>query len=158
MCLPRASRPMKRRGFSKIALVVLALALAGLAGKRLSSSHSHSTLARAAFPGSAGVSPASGSAGILPTKGNASVPDAAGKMPALAVTGSPTNKLFSTAETFWSQPIAESPFAAFHDWAEKYVNASSTEKPALEAEGLQLARERRGELREFPDRLEQLVF
>jgi hypothetical protein len=46
-----------------------------------------------------------------------------------------TNPLFETGDVRWRQPIFEEPFAKFHDWAERYVAASASEKVAAEAEG-----------------------
>jgi PKD repeat protein len=46
----------------------------------------------------------------------------------------------------WSEPVAEGDFERFRLWTERYRAASTENKPALEAEGVQLATARREEL------------
>src|SRR2546423_15570902 len=57
-----------------------------------------------------------------------------------------TNGLFATAESFWDQPIAEEPFARFHDWVEQYQSAQREVKVRLESEGMELVGARRASL------------
>jgi len=72
-----------------------------------------------------------------------------------------SNILFRTAAIWWQQPIAEEPFARFHDWAERYVAAPLADKAALETEGIYLSKERRQALvtliRSDPERALQLA-
>jgi len=51
------------------------------------------------------------------------------------------------ADELWRQVPAEHDFAAFRDWAERYRAAVAGEQSALEAEGVQLARARREDLK-----------
>src|SRR5580765_1632172 len=44
-----------------------------------------------------------------------------------------TNALFRTPEILWSEPVAEEAFARFKDWADRYLQATAAEKPALVA-------------------------
>lgn len=60
-----------------------------------------------------------------------------------------TKKQLATApEKLWSTPATEPTFARFQDWVQRYQNAANeSERATLEAEGVQIAAERRGELR-----------
>ena len=57
--------------------------------------------------------------------------------------------VFETAEARWQKPIAEEPFARFHDWANAYLAASPEKRSLLEEQGLELARERRVALKQL---------
>jgi len=90
---------------------------------------------------------------------------AAGMTPEEKVTpvsaSAPTNSLFQTASLRWQQPIAEEPFAAFHDWAERYLSASASERAGMLAEGVTLAQARRAALKSLiqtdPERALELI-
>ncbi len=58
-------------------------------------------------------------------------------------TGMSTNSVLVSANSRWTQPIFEEPFAKFHDWAERYLAGSAIEKLSLETEGVKLGRARR---------------
>jgi len=60
-----------------------------------------------------------------------------------------TNALFRTPDRLWDEPIQEEAFARFHDWAENYLKTTASQKPALELEGLELAKSRREALRDL---------
>jgi len=69
------------------------------------------------------------------------------KVPPLASAILTTNSLFLTASHHWQQPIAEEPFAVFHDWAERYLAAATFEQAGMIAEGVTLAQARRAALK-----------
>jgi hypothetical protein len=58
--------------------------------------------------------------------------------------------LASSPEKLWSTPATEPTFSRFQDWVQRYNNSTSDSmRAALEAEGVQIAAERRGELRQL---------
>ena len=57
--------------------------------------------------------------------------------------------LASSPEKLWSTPATEPTFSRFQDWVQRYTTTSESERAALEAEGVQIAAERRGELRQL---------
>jgi hypothetical protein len=128
---------MKPRVLFRIALVVLAISLAGLAGK---------WAFRAQSLGNSASRPTS-----VPTPAPQPVaPIATPTSPTTVAAvddNAITNRLFLTPESFWASPIAERSFAAFHDWAEQYLSSLPAGKAALEGEGTELARARREDLR-----------
>ena len=79
-----------------------------------------------------GVTPLSSQVGI-PAEGKASP----------ARVSAPTNTLFRTASYYWQQPIAEEPFAIFHDWTERYLAASASDQAGMVAGGVAFAQARR---------------
>src|SRR6266567_7961636 len=54
-----------------------------------------------------------------------------------------SKSLFHRPDLWWQQPIAEEPFARFHDWVERYIAAPLADKATLEADGIYLSKERR---------------
>ena len=57
--------------------------------------------------------------------------------------------LLSPADELWQQRPKELAFAQFHDWAEQYQAAASLDRPKLVSKGVELATQRRAELKEL---------
>src|SRR2546426_8752047 len=124
---------MKRGSFLSTAAVLLGLILAGFAGKSLFWASLAGGTARLR------VSPPAISA-----RATAASPASGALAVAAAEAGVPaTNKLFLTSDRLWDQPVPEEPFARLHDWAEKFLTTSPQTRPALETEGIELAKARR---------------
>lgn len=122
---------MKRR----IAL----LATCGFAGLALIGFLLHSEIKTVSSPGTAPAvtaTPSTFRAGVAPEK----IPPLASAIPT-------TNSLFLTASQHWQHPIAEEPFAVFHDWTERYLAAATSEQAGMIAEGVTLAQVRRAALK-----------
>ncbi len=90
--------------------------------------------------------PQSGPAGAEVPRRTAAVPRIPISRHAVAAT---TNKLFRTAEILWSEPVTEASFARFKEWTQRYLNADSTKRPGLVAEGIELAAARRESLKQL---------
>ena len=116
--------------------VVLLIVFAGLAGRSLYRRGSAATNS-----GSHVFSPVIAARAKAPKPASTTPPISAPERETFA-----SNKLFVTAETLWAKPIPEEPFARFHDWAEKFAATRPETRPALESEGIELAKTRRQSL------------
>lgn len=58
-------------------------------------------------------------------------------------------RLLPPADVLWNRPVPEPQFARFHAWTERYLAAGPADQPALETEGVALARARRQELKDL---------